>query len=208
MLKERLKGTWIWWSHYVVILNIRKHHTLCSPNYGENSDQLLVIVLWPGDQWDVRCSCRIWRILTMVYNTHNYWVSGLCSLSRILGTIKTTFWKLDLCPSSGEGRKTPAVLSPLERSNLNHWTELDWNVVFSSIQNSGRWTKSRNPVILKMQLIEHFKRRNGLARFSFAFVGRRHAVSSHVFLLIVYRVWMQRQAWQHSFRARANNNSR
>jgi hypothetical protein len=31
-----------------------------------------------------------------------------------------TFRKLDLFPSSGEGR-TPTLLGPLERANLNHW---------------------------------------------------------------------------------------
>jgi hypothetical protein len=34
----------------------------------------------------------------------------------------TTFRKLDLFPSSVEGRETPALLGPLERANLNHWT--------------------------------------------------------------------------------------
>jgi hypothetical protein len=33
---------------------------------------------------------------------------------------KTTFRKLDLFPSSGEGEKTPAMLGPLERANLSH----------------------------------------------------------------------------------------
>jgi hypothetical protein len=32
------------------------------------------------------------------------------------------FWKLDLFLSSGEGRKTPTLLGPLEKANLNHWT--------------------------------------------------------------------------------------
>jgi hypothetical protein len=31
---------------------------------------------------------RIWWILTMVYNTQNYWVSGLCPLFRILNARK------------------------------------------------------------------------------------------------------------------------
>jgi hypothetical protein len=31
----------------------------------------------------------------------------------------TTFRKLDLFPSSGEGEKTPTLLGPLERANLN-----------------------------------------------------------------------------------------
>jgi hypothetical protein len=36
----------------------------------------------------------------------------------------TTFWKLDLFLSSGEGRETSTLLGPLERSNLNQWTWL------------------------------------------------------------------------------------
>jgi hypothetical protein len=31
-------------------------------------------------------ACRIWRVLTMVYNTQNYWVSGVCPSSGILNT--------------------------------------------------------------------------------------------------------------------------
>jgi hypothetical protein len=47
---------------------------------------------------------RYYRNLTMVYNTQNYWVFGLCPSPGILKTKNTTFWKLDLFPSSGEGR--------------------------------------------------------------------------------------------------------
>jgi hypothetical protein len=32
------------------------------------------------------------------------------------------FRKLDLFPSSGEGRQTPSLLCPLERANFNRWT--------------------------------------------------------------------------------------
>jgi hypothetical protein len=54
----------------------------------------------------------IGRVLTMVYNTQNHWVSGPSSFPM--------FWKLDLFPSSGEGKETPTVLVPLERTNLSH----------------------------------------------------------------------------------------
>jgi hypothetical protein len=37
----------------------------------------------------------------MIYNSRNYWVSELCTLFGIL--MNTTFQKLDLFPSSGEG---------------------------------------------------------------------------------------------------------
>jgi hypothetical protein len=58
----------------------------------------------------------------MAYNTQNYWVFGLCPSSSILKKNQTenTFWKLDLFPSSGEGRETPTLLRPLEKANLNH----------------------------------------------------------------------------------------
>jgi hypothetical protein len=61
-------------------------------------------------------------VLTGYYveqNSQN--VSGLFPSSDI--TKNTTFRKLDLFPSSGEGgEKTPTQLGPLERANLNHWT--------------------------------------------------------------------------------------
>jgi hypothetical protein len=34
----------------------------------------------------------------------------------------TTFWKLHLFASSGEGRVTPTLLSPLERTKIIQWT--------------------------------------------------------------------------------------
>jgi hypothetical protein len=40
-------------------------------------------------------------VLTMVYNSQNYWVFGLFPSSGILEN--TTFQKLDLFPSSGVG---------------------------------------------------------------------------------------------------------
>jgi hypothetical protein len=51
----------------------------------------------------------------MVYNTQNYWVFGLCSKLE-----NTTFRKLHLFPSSGEGWEH-TLLGRLERANLNHW---------------------------------------------------------------------------------------
>jgi hypothetical protein len=35
-------------------------------------------------------------------------------------TRNTTFRKLDLFPSSGDGRETPTLIGSLERYNLNH----------------------------------------------------------------------------------------
>jgi hypothetical protein len=49
----------------------------------------------------------------MVYSTQNYWGFGLFPLSGVFGSRNTTFRKLDLFPSSGEGEKTPTYLGPL-----------------------------------------------------------------------------------------------
>jgi hypothetical protein len=55
-------------------------------------------------------------VLTMVYNTQKYGGLGLFPSSGILEN--TTFRKLDLFPSSGEGGgETPTQLGPLERAN-------------------------------------------------------------------------------------------
>jgi hypothetical protein len=68
----------------------------------------------------------------MVYATRDYWVFGLCPSSGILKN--TTFRKLGLFPSSGEGlgdlerpnpnqwKETPTLLGPLERANPIHWS--------------------------------------------------------------------------------------
>jgi hypothetical protein len=78
----------------------------------------------------------------MVYDTHNYWGFVLGQSSGILKTLEnTTFRKPDLFPSSGEG-ETPIPLGPLERANLSRC-------------NTGRWTKSKAPVILNTLQIRH-----------------------------------------------------
>jgi hypothetical protein len=60
--------------------------------------------------------CRFQRVLTSAYNTLKYWVLGFCPPCGILRD--TTFLKLDLFPSSGEGG--PTLLGPLAGANLNH----------------------------------------------------------------------------------------
>jgi hypothetical protein len=56
----------------------------------------------------------------MVHTTKNHWVCGLCPSSGILNNYKTTtFRKLDLFPSPGEGWETPILLGPLERVKLS-----------------------------------------------------------------------------------------
>jgi hypothetical protein len=59
-------------------------------------------------------------VLMTVYNPQNCWVSGLCPSFRTLD-IKIRFrnWMFSF---SGEWRETLALLGPLERPHLNHWT--------------------------------------------------------------------------------------
>jgi hypothetical protein len=62
---------------------------------------------------------KLERILTMVYVVQNF--SGISPSSCI--PKNTTFRKLDLFPSSGEGGGEDTYsVGPLERTNLNHWT--------------------------------------------------------------------------------------
>jgi hypothetical protein len=56
------------------------------------------------------------------------------------------FRKLDLFPSSGEERETPALLGPLERANLN--------VVFSSLSEFWTMDKVLRPTLI-LSVIHH-----------------------------------------------------
>jgi hypothetical protein len=59
-------------------------------------------------------------VLMMVYNAQNYWVFGLFPSSDILEN--STFRKLDLFPSSGEGGgEDISSVGLLRKTNLNHW---------------------------------------------------------------------------------------
>jgi hypothetical protein len=58
-------------------------------------------------------------ILPVHLDTQNPRIRGICPSSGILENI--TFRKLNLFPSSGERRESPAPLGPLERANLSHW---------------------------------------------------------------------------------------
>jgi hypothetical protein len=52
------------------------------------------------------------------------------------------FPKLDLFPSSGEREgKTPTLLGPLERVNLNHWTSETMCFLVSRIPDVGQSKK-------------------------------------------------------------------
>jgi hypothetical protein len=56
------------------------------------------------------------------YYSQNYWISGLCPSSGILKTKKHNVSETgSVSVLRGEG-KTPTLLGPIERTNLNHWT--------------------------------------------------------------------------------------
>jgi hypothetical protein len=50
----------------------------------------------------------------------SHWVSGLSTTSGILNIQETSFRKLDLLPSSEDGKETVTLFGPLERANLTH----------------------------------------------------------------------------------------
>jgi hypothetical protein len=84
----------------------------------------------------------------MVYNTQNYWVFGLFPLSCILEN--TTFRKLDLFPSSGEGGGEDTYsVGPLRKSQSLSLSTEDGNrssfrtVVFSRIPDNGKSPKTQ-----------------------------------------------------------------
>jgi hypothetical protein len=70
------------------------------------------------------------NILQKIISTNppcNNWTSYNMRFTRILGFFHrpetATSRKMDLFPSSNEGMETPSLLGPLERANLNHWTQ-------------------------------------------------------------------------------------
>jgi hypothetical protein len=44
---------------------------------------------------------------------------------EVLSKKKKKVQKLDLFPSSGEGKETPALMGPLEKANINHSPHLN-----------------------------------------------------------------------------------
>jgi hypothetical protein len=76
--------------------------------------------------------------------------SGRRASSRILNTENTTFRKLRLFPSSGEGSETPALLGSLESANLNHWTQ-QWVAAFHhSRTKTGPFSKPLCVVVFRI----------------------------------------------------------
>jgi hypothetical protein len=80
-----------------------------------------------------------WRCC-MLYRIHRIFLDFF---HRPVFQKNTTFRKLDLFPSSGEGgQKTPTQLGPSERANLNHWV----GVFSPSSPEEGNRSSFRNVV--------------------------------------------------------------
>jgi hypothetical protein len=60
-------------------------------------------------------------VLTIVYNTQNQWVFGLCQSFETLNNQKTQRSENWMFPFSGLGNETPTLLGLIERTNLSHW---------------------------------------------------------------------------------------
>jgi hypothetical protein len=60
----------------------------------------------------------------MVYNTQNYWVFGLFPSFSIQENRKHDVSETGSVSLRWREEKTSTPLGPLERANLNHWTEL------------------------------------------------------------------------------------
>jgi hypothetical protein len=54
--------------------------------------------------------------------SENHWLYGLWPSSGILTAKKHNVSELDMFQSLREWRETPTLLYPLEKPNLNHWT--------------------------------------------------------------------------------------
>jgi hypothetical protein len=62
---------------------------------------------------------------------------------RLMFLRNTGFWKLGLFLSSGKMMGAPTLLAPLERANLNHWTQMQFpKRVFLETSNDGQSQKT------------------------------------------------------------------
>jgi hypothetical protein len=108
---------------------------------------------------------RSWRVLTMVYNTQDYWVSWTLPSSGILETRKhvsetgsadLNHWIQSLRLALSTGPTWVGVFTPLSPEDGNRSSFR--NVVFSSLYNTGRWKSPKNLGLLtvtrKVALLE------------------------------------------------------
>jgi hypothetical protein len=68
------------------------------------------------------------------------------------------YWKhnvsdTDLLPSSGEGRETPTLLGPLERTNFKHWTKTKFHVYLGWVSLLGIINTELSTVKLWKELV-------------------------------------------------------
>jgi hypothetical protein len=85
------------------------------------TDEMLILTIWLGCNLiykvDFMYHSRLWRVLTMGYNTQNYWNFRPYASSSILE--KATFRKLDVFPSFGDRGRHLLWLDSLKIPNLN-----------------------------------------------------------------------------------------
>jgi hypothetical protein len=92
-------------------------------------------------------------IQTMVYDTQNQWDSGLCPSSGI-SLENATFRKVDMFPSSDEGRQTSTLLDPLERASVNRWTPQSRHLLFL--------TRGRKQIHVRFEVFTAVTMKNGV----------------------------------------------
>jgi hypothetical protein len=113
--------------------------------------------------------------LRMVYNTRNWWVCGVCPLSRTPNNTKEYVSETGFVVVLMWGDATPTLLGSLELTDFSHclmltlskganiagsspfkwgWktSSFPYVMFFSVIENIGQWTKFKSPIIPKCSL--------------------------------------------------------
>jgi hypothetical protein len=123
----------------------------------------------------------------MVYDTQNHlWT--LFNVQNFKYLENKMFQKLYLSPSSCEWRKTHALLGPLERANLNHWTSCGVDVVsrYSEFQAMDKVHKPSDSqkLLVDRNVIQHQKPNNYLLEM----LMKHHCIliSSPIIPLVMY----------------------
>jgi hypothetical protein len=107
------------------VLHAGSEFTMTSGDWAKRLLKIYGLISRQGNEnWEKSLSFLNRRILTMAYNTQNYWVSGFCPLSGILNTRKHSV--------SETMRETLTLLGPLERANHGP-------AVYPPTSNHSRW---------------------------------------------------------------------
>jgi hypothetical protein len=85
-------------------------------------------------------ACRFWRVLTMVCDTQNYWVFGLCPSSGILEARRLYVSETVSVSNLRCGVEMPILLNLLERATFNHQT----TPISISVLCYDRWSVSQS----------------------------------------------------------------